>query len=69
MSEPDSQADYLERARMHDRLASATHDPDARRMHQAMAAEFRRRAEQGGWGDPPKVQRPTLEMALSKQMH
>jgi hypothetical protein len=62
MTEPDCRADFLERARMHDRLASATHDPEARRMHQAMAAEYRRRSGQGGWGDPPPVQRPTLEL-------
>lgn len=39
-----SPADCLERAKMHDRLANATEDAQARRMHQAMAAEFRRRA-------------------------
>jgi hypothetical protein len=36
----------LERARMHERLATTTGDGAARQMHQAMAAEFRRRAEQ-----------------------
>jgi hypothetical protein len=35
----------LERAHMHDQLATATADASARMMHQAMAAEFRRRAE------------------------
>lgn len=44
MTNTDSPADCLERARMHDRLASATDDAPARMMHQAMAAEFRRRA-------------------------
>ena len=44
MTNVDSPADCLERARMHDRLASATDDTPARMMHQAMAAEFRRRA-------------------------
>lgn len=39
-------SDCLERARMHDRLAASTNDTAARQMHQAMAAEFRRRAEQ-----------------------
>ncbi len=44
MTNTDSHADCLERARMHDRLAGATDDAPARMMHQAMAAEFRRRA-------------------------
>ena len=44
MTNTDSPADCLERARMHDRLANATEDGQARTMHQAMAAEFRRRA-------------------------
>lgn len=35
----------LERAHMHEQLATATADASARMMHQAMAAEFRRRAE------------------------
>ena len=37
-------ADYLERAEMHDRLAEATADTEARKMHRAMAAEYRNRA-------------------------
>jgi hypothetical protein len=44
MANTVSPADCLERARMHDRLANATEDAPARTMHQAMAAEFRRRA-------------------------
>ncbi|HET9628846.1 MAG TPA: hypothetical protein VFP14_05110 [Novosphingobium sp.] len=48
MNPSDSRADLLERARMHDRLASATDDADARRIHQALASELRRRAERGG---------------------
>ncbi|HEX7753293.1 MAG TPA: hypothetical protein VF440_12945 [Novosphingobium sp.] len=44
MTHSDSPSDCLDRARMHDRLASSTDDPAARQMHQAMAAEFRRRA-------------------------
>lgn len=35
---------YLERAEMHEQLASATADEPARKMHQAMAAEYRRKA-------------------------
>lgn len=42
----DRRSDCLERARMHDQLAASTNDAAARQMHQAMAAEFRRRAEQ-----------------------
>lgn len=37
----------LERARMHEQLAATTADASARMMHQAMAAEFRRRAAMG----------------------
>ncbi|HUD94263.1 hypothetical protein [Sphingobium sp.] len=54
-------ADCLERARMHEQLAGATDDASARKMHQAMAAEFRRRAESGiSTGTP--VNRPILEL-------
>jgi hypothetical protein len=44
MFDTDDQADYRQRADMHERLAEATNDPPARKMHQAMAAEYRRRA-------------------------
>ena len=40
----DSSIDYLERAAMHEQLAANTSDIPARKMHQAMAAEYRRRA-------------------------
>lgn len=40
---PDAN-DYLERADMHEQLASTTGDLQARKMHLAMAAEFRRKA-------------------------
>lgn len=57
--------DFAERARMHDRLATATEDPAARQMHQAMAAEFRRRAAQPGADLPPaQAPRPILETAV-----
>lgn len=61
----DHRSDCLERARMHDRLAASTNDTAARQMHQAMAAEFRRRAEQQGDGAFPQenVSRPILEVA------
>lgn len=38
----------LERAEMHEQLAAATDDVLARKMHQAMAAEYRRRATEDG---------------------
>lgn len=45
MFDTDDQATYLERAEMHEQLAAATGDVPARKMHQAMAAEYRRKAE------------------------
>ncbi|NWK96994.1 hypothetical protein DM806_15235 [Sphingobium lactosutens] len=54
-------AECLERARMHEQLAGATDDASARKMHQAMAAEFRRRAETGLSASTP-VNRPILEL-------
>lgn len=64
MTPSDNRPDYLERARMHDRLAQSTNDEAARQMHQAMAAEFRRRAGQpDGQGMPqPSARGPILEM-------
>lgn len=37
---------YLERAEMHEQLAGATSDIPARKMHLAMAAEYRRKASE-----------------------
>ena len=45
MFNTDDQTVYLERADMHEQLAAATGDAPARKMHQAMAAEYRRKAE------------------------
>lgn len=42
---PDAEA-YIERAEMHEQLAATTADIPARKMHQAMAAEYRRKAEE-----------------------
>jgi hypothetical protein len=42
---PDADA-YVERAEMHEQLAANTADIPARKMHQAMAAEYRRKAEE-----------------------
>ncbi|HAF40452.1 MAG TPA: hypothetical protein DCG90_01550 [Sphingobium sp.] len=57
-------AECLERARMHEQLARSTDDVSARKMHQAMAAEFRRRAEAGGVEAAP-VNRPLLELSAA----
>ena len=42
---PDAQA-YIERAEMHEQLAATTSDAPARKMHQAMAEAYRRKAEE-----------------------
>ena len=42
----DDSAIYLERAEMHEQLAAATSDVPARKMHLAMAAEYRRKASE-----------------------
>ncbi len=42
---PDAEA-YIERAVMHEQLAATTADAPARKMHQAMAAAYRRKAEE-----------------------
>lgn len=57
-------AECLERARMHEQLAGATDDASARKMHQAMAAEFRRRAETGVLAGSP-ANRPMLELCAN----
>ena len=51
-----------DRARMHDQLAATTADASARMMHQAMAAEFRRRAETASGGMPQAASRPIIEL-------
>lgn len=61
-----SSAEYLERAAMHDGLAEATADGQARQMHRAMAAEYRRRADEVCDGMTPLPGRgPVLEVAVS----
>lgn len=52
MESNDPNSRCLERARMHERLADTTSDAPARAMHQAMAAEFRRRATIGQAQEP-----------------
>lgn len=61
----DHRSDCLARARMHDQLAAATNDPVARQVHQAMAAAFRRRAEQNRGNDVPRPREsgPVLKAA------
>ena len=58
-----SAQECLERARMHEQLAATTADPYARTMHQAMAAEFRRRAVVGSFDAArPIINKPMAEM-------
>ena len=45
---PDKAAAYRARAEMHEQLAATTSDEPARKMHLAMAAEYRRKAEAAG---------------------
>jgi hypothetical protein len=42
---PETDA-YIERAEMHESLAATTSDEPARKMHQAMAEAYRRKAEE-----------------------
>lgn len=59
--------EFLERARMHERLAAATADGMARKMHQAMAAEYRRKAMEDGAISiaPPSSTGPILKLGAS----
>ena len=50
MLDTDDATGYLERAEMHEQLAAATSDLPARKMHLAMAAEYRRKASEAGEG-------------------
>ena len=51
MTDSEHRSHSLERARMHDQLAASTNDTAARQIHQAMAAEYRRRAGEVGSAD------------------
>jgi len=44
----ESAAELLARAEMHEQLAATTDDAPARKMHKAMAAEYRRKAAESG---------------------
>ncbi|MEJ5977360.1 hypothetical protein WG901_11985 [Novosphingobium sp. PS1R-30] len=61
---PDAQA-YIERAEMHEQLAAATSDEPARKMHQAMAEAYRRKA---GEAKARLVQAIPLDAAPSRLM-
>jgi hypothetical protein len=57
--------DYLERAEMHEQLAAATSDVPARKMHQAMAAEYRRKAQAVSVSQQPPVIKIEAGMLIS----
>lgn len=57
----DDPSAYLERAEMHEQLAATTDDGPARKVHLAMAAEYRRRAQELSVG-------PIQTMAPAGQM-
>ena len=50
MFNADDPSAYLERAEMHEQLAATTDDIPARKVHLAMAAEYRRKAKELGVG-------------------
>jgi hypothetical protein len=50
MFNADDPSAYIERAEMHEQLAAATDDIPARKIHLAMASEYRRKARELGAG-------------------
>ena len=63
MTHPYNAQECLERARMHEQLAATTADASARTMHQAMAAEYRRRAQMDAFDQArPMVNKPMMEL-------
>ena len=62
MLDNEDAAELLERAAMHEQLAAATHDPPARRMHLAMAAEYRRKAAELGTMPVVRPPNPRIEL-------
>jgi hypothetical protein len=65
MLNTEEASDLIERAEMHEQLAAATHDPPARKMHLAMAAEYKRRAaELGGLTIVPRPMTPRIELGV-----
>ena len=67
MFDTEGPAEYLERAEMHEQLAAATDDIPARKMHLAMAAEYRRKAMELGAIQvmPPPGAGPTLKFTVA----
>lgn len=61
-----SSAECRQRAEMHESLADATADAEARKIHRAMAETYRRKAEQqdSGLADYTMGRRPVLEAAI-----
>lgn len=61
-----SSAEYRQRAEMHEALADATADVEARKMHRAMAETYRRKAEQHhiGLKEHSVSRRPILDAAI-----
>lgn len=61
-----SSAEYRQRAEMHESLANATADAEARKMHRAMAETYRRKAEQQDVGlvDYTVARGPVIEAAI-----
>ena len=56
-------SELLGRAEMHEQLAATTHDGPARKMHLAMAAEYRRRAaEMAGIAIAAQPRGPRIEL-------
>lgn len=67
MFSTEGPAEYLERAEMHEQLAAATDDMPARKMHLAMAAEYRRKAVELEATQivPPPNANPTLKLDVT----
>jgi hypothetical protein len=64
MIDNEAASDLLERAAMHEQLAATTHDPPARRMHLAMAAEYRRKAAELAGISIVRRPDPRIEMTV-----
>lgn len=67
MFSTEGPAEYLERAEMHEQLAAATDDTAARKVHLAMAAEYRRKAAELGPAQmvPRMGTDPTLKVDIA----
>lgn len=61
-----SSAEYRQRAEMHESLADATADAEARKIHRAMAETYRAKAKQldAGLMDYPIGRGPVLEVQI-----